>query len=149
MKNNYTVSKNTIIHSHVSTVFGVLADLENWNSWTKSVTSISFLENSRFQVGGKARVIQPKLSPAIWTITEIIENESFVWQTKHPGVKMIARHILKSTSQGTFVEHQVIYKGLLAGLAYKRTSDLTNQYLTIEINGLKSKCEKMKEGVNP
>jgi hypothetical protein len=147
MTKNYFISKNTIVDTDVSTVFSVLADIENWNSWTRSVTRISYLEHNKFQVGDKATVIQPKLSPALWTIAEIIPNKSFVWQTNSYGVKMTAKHILKETSRGTFIEHQVIYEGLFARLFYKLTTKLTNRYLAMEIMGLKRKCEGINKDI--
>src|SRR3954451_18301934 len=97
MKNSYCILRTATIDTDVSKVFRVVADIENWNLWTKSVTKISFLEKFKFEVGGKARVYQPKLLPAVWTITEIIENRSFVWQTKSFTVKMTAKHILEGT----------------------------------------------------
>ena len=147
MSKNYCISKNTVVDSDVSTVFNVLADIENWNTWTRSVTKISYLENNTFKVGDQALVIQPRLSPAVWTITEIIPNKSFIWQTHSYGVNMTAKHILKETDQGTFIEHQVIYEGQFAWLFYKLTGKLTNQYLTMEIMGLKAKCEEIHRDI--
>lgn len=142
MKNKYCISKSLAIDSSPVKVFAVLKDIENWNSWTKSITNISFIDNSKFEVGERARVIQPNLSPAIWTITEIVENNSFTWQTKAIGVKMIAKHIVKSSEQATVAEIQMKFEGWLAPLIYKLKSKLVAEYLTMEINGLKNESEK-------
>ena len=144
MKSKYCISKRTLINADVTKVFSLLADIENWNLWTRSVTKISYVAQKQFEVGGKALVIQPKLAPAVWTITEIIDNKSFVWQTKSPGATMTAKHLLENTGQGTCIEHQVIYEGWLAGLFYALTSKLTTLYLDMEISGLKSKCEQVQ-----
>jgi len=142
MKNKYCISKRLTINSAAERVFSVLSDIESWNSWTKSITHISFVGNSKFEVGGRARVLQPNLPPAIWTITEIIENNSFTWQTKTFGVKTTAKHILIKANDETVAELKIIFEGILAPLVYKLKSKLTAQYLTMEINGLKSECEK-------
>jgi Polyketide cyclase / dehydrase and lipid transport len=142
MKNKYCISKRLTINSAAERVFSVLSDIESWNSWTKSITHISFVGNSKFEVGGRARVLQPNLPPAIWTITEIIENNSFTWQTKTFGVKTTAKHILIKANDETVAELKIIFEGILAPLVYKLKLKLTAQYLIMEINGLKSECEK-------
>jgi len=48
-----------------------LADIENWNQWTSSVTRITIVNDIKFNKGTKARIVQPKLLPALWKITEI------------------------------------------------------------------------------
>lgn len=99
------------------------------------------LEKERFVVGGKARILQPRLSPAIWTITEIVENKSFTWKTKTLGVIITATHTLESSPVGTVVELRLIYEGFLSGLLFSISSKKAAQNLELEINGLKAKCE--------
>jgi uncharacterized membrane protein len=143
MKHKKCITKSLTIAADTEDVFNVLSDIENWNLWTKSITKISFIKNSRFMVGGKATVLQPKLSLAEWTITEIIENKSFSWHKKSFGLTMTAKHIVESTPNGTVAQIEMIYEGLFASLIYRFTSKLTAEYLTMEINGLKNECEKM------
>jgi len=145
MNRHCFISKSTEVNASVSTVFGVLSDIEHWNEWTKSVTKISYLPNNNFLIGGKALVHQPKLPASVWTITEIIPNRFFFWQMNSHGVKITAKHIMKETDKGTFIEHQVIYEGLFAWLVYKLTAKLTKQYLGMEITGLKHHCEEINQ----
>jgi hypothetical protein len=140
--NSNRITKDLIIHSTPEQIFKTLSDVEHWNLWTKSINSISFVDSDHFAEGGKAKVIQPKLFPAIWTITEVIENKSFTWETTSIGLKMIAKHNLTVTDQGTLVELEMIYTGFLAKLFYTLTSKLTTEYLNMELNGLKEQCEK-------
>jgi len=141
MEKKNSVTRKLVVNSEAHTIFSVLADVEKWNEWTKSITSISFLEKERFVVGGKARILQPRLSPAIWTITEIVENKSFTWKTKTLGVIITAMHTLESSPVGTVVELRLIYEGFLSGLLFAISSKKAAQNLELEINGLKSKCE--------
>jgi hypothetical protein len=145
-KMSYCISKSEVVDEGASKVFRVLADIENWHLWTRSVTKIAYLEKHEFRVGAKVLVIQPKLSPAVWTITEIIPNRSFVWQTRSYGVNITAKHTLQDGGKGTFIEHQVIYEGTFAWLVYMLTARVTNRYLEMEITGLKNKCEEINGG---
>lgn len=142
MESKNSITQTTTVHADIAKVFGVLTDVENWHSWTKSINKISFTGEKKFEVGGQAKVFQPKLLPAVWTITEITAPQSFTWQTKTLGVSMTATHVLTSTSNGTGVTLQMTYEGLLAGLLYRLSSNLTTQYLTMEIKGLKAACEQ-------
>lgn len=123
-------------------VYSIWTDIEKWHLWTNSVTKISFLKRKRFEIGVQARILQPKLSPTVWTITEIIPNELFTWHTKKIGIKIIAKHSLKNIPNGTIVESELIYVGFLAPFLYKLTKKLASQYLEMEIIGLKTECEK-------
>lgn len=144
MEKKNSVTRKLVVNRDAHTVFSVLADVEKWNEWTKSITSISFLEKERFVVGGKARILQPRLSPAIWTITEIVENKSFTWMTKTLGVTITATHSLDSTLEGTIVELRLIYEGLLSGLVFRLFSKMAIQNLELEIKGLKAECERIR-----
>ena len=59
------------VNTPVDRVFEVMADTERWHEWTPSVTSIKRLDDGAFAVGSRAVIRQPKLPPALWTITAI------------------------------------------------------------------------------
>ena len=56
---------------------------------------------------------------------------------------MTVKHIIEPKNDSTFVGLLTVYEGILAGLIYKMTSGLTNQYMTREIEGLKKEAEKL------
>jgi len=141
MERRYCLERSSLINSSPEEIFYVLAQLGQWNQWTKSIISISFVNNDYFKVGTKIKVLQPKLSPAVWTITEITENKSLVWEKKSLGLKMTANHLIQESNEGPIVKLQIIYQGFLATLFYKLTASLTKSYLTMEIAGLKKRCE--------
>ena len=141
MERRYSLERASLINSSPEHIFSVLAQLDQWNQWTKSIISISFVNNDYFKVGTKIKVLQPKLSPAVWTITEISENKSLVWEKKSLGLKMTANHLIQESNEGTIVKLQIIYQGFLATLFYKLTASLTESFLTMEIAGLKKRCE--------
>ncbi len=142
MKSNYQITESAIINAETSKVFSVLEDVGNWHLWTKSITKISFIDHCKFETNGKVRIEQPKLTPAIWTITEINKNHSFTWRTKTFGVTITAKHLIKNVNNKTLAELHMSYEGFFASLLYKLTVRLTKQYLNMEISGLKKECEK-------
>ncbi|WP_188932419.1 SRPBCC family protein [Puia dinghuensis] len=143
MKKKYLVEKTSPVHASARHIFNILLRLERWNLWTQSVTGISTLNNASVEVGTKLRVLQPKLSPAIWIITKIDQDKILIWEKRSLGLKMISEHLIHSDANETKVTIRMNYEGPLAGLIYQLTRSLTNRYMTMEINGLKKESEKL------
>ena len=142
MESKNRLTKDILINAGIEKVYGIWTDIEKWNLWTKSIKQVSYLENTHFKVGGKAKVIQPKLSPAVWKITEIKVDKSFTWETKILGVTVIGEHILERSSGGTIAKSLLTYKGFLARILSAISRKLTIQYMIMEMEGLKNECEK-------
>ena len=141
MGNKYIIRKVIIVNAKPEIIFKILTGVANWNLWTKSVKSITLLNKNSFDKGTKVKVVQPKLLPITWEITEIEKDKSFTWVSNPIGLKMTAKHIIKQKGDATFVELITIYEGIFSGLIYIMTAGLTNQYMTMEINGLKDEAE--------
>ena len=142
MKKQYSVEKTLAINARPSDIFNVLTHLEQWNQWTQSISEMSILNEVVPGLGARVKVLQPKLPPAIWTITEIKQDKSFTWEKESVGLKMISEHLILSVANETSVTIRMTYEGFLANLFYKLTHSLTDRYMTMEINGLKKECEK-------
>jgi hypothetical protein len=142
MKKHYLVEKTSVITARPHDIFNVLMDVERWNRWTQSITGMSMLNNDRPGPGAKIKVLQPKLPPAIWTITEIDPDKSLIWEKRSFGLRMFSEHLILDGTDETSVILRMTYEGPLAGLFYQLTRSLTDRYMTMEINGLKRECEK-------
>ena len=53
-----------------ATVWRTLTDVESWPKWSASMTSVERLQQGELATGSTARVTQPKLKPAVYTVTE-------------------------------------------------------------------------------
>lgn len=121
-------------------VFEVMSDTDRWHEWTPSVTSIKRLDAGSFVVGSRAVIRQPKFPPALWTVTGI-DDHSFTWESKAPGVRVIAHHLAEPTPTGARATLSLRYEGFLAKLLGRMTAGITNRYLRMEADGLKARSE--------
>lgn len=123
-------------------VFAVMSEVERWSEWTASVTSITRLDSGPFVVGSRARIRQPKLPPALWTVSAIVPGRSFTWISKGPGLLVTAHHSIEPLDAGSRVTLSIRYEGLFATLLAWMTKDINERYLDMEANGLKARCER-------
>jgi uncharacterized protein YndB with AHSA1/START domain len=124
-------------------VWAVLMDVERWPEWTPSTTQVKRIEPGPLVLGSSAKIWQPKLSPAVWRVTELDESRRvFTWVTRQPGITVTATHIVSRfdlTSRLTLV---LDYAGLLGALVAWQLKNLNWEYLTLEAKGLKQRCEQ-------
>jgi hypothetical protein len=135
-------SRSVDITAAPDAVLAVMSDVERWPEWTASVTSIKRLDSGPFAIGSRARIRQPKLPPALWTVSAIEPGRSFTWISKGPGILVTAHHSIEPGAGGSRVTLSIRYEGLLAKLLAWMTKDINERYLTMEANGLKARCEK-------
>ncbi|HEU5166193.1 MAG TPA: SRPBCC family protein [Chitinophagaceae bacterium] len=136
------IKKSLIIHAKAAVIFKVLADVENWNKWTGSVQKSRLIKGDTFAVGSKIKIIQPKLRPVIWEITEVQSDKSFTWVSNSIGLNVTAKHIIENCGDSSKVLLITTYKGFLSKIVYPLISDIANKYMTMEIDGLKQASEK-------
>ncbi len=109
---------------------------------TDSIDRVEVLDTP-FALSGRARVHQPKMPAATWTVTAFKENETFTWESRSPGVTTTAAHHIVPNPDGTVTVRLVLdQKGPLAPLIALLTGRLTRRYVTMEANGLKTKAEQ-------
>ena len=141
IQNNFSIT--TDIPAPVAIVWTVMADVERWPEWTPSVKRVEQLSPGRLQVGSRVRIHQPKLPPAFWRVTELIQGASFTWVSRAPGVRVTARHTAEAIAIGTRVTLSVHYNGLFGALLAWWVGELNDRYLEIEVNGLKARCSEL------
>ncbi len=133
--------KKVEINATPESVWAVLIELEHWADWTPSITSIERLDGGPLGVGSRVRVLQPKLPPAVWTVTVWEPGSRFAWESRRLGVRTLADHVIVPGKEGTTVEFGVEFGGPFGGVAGRLASKLTKRYMAFEAGGLKGRCE--------
>jgi uncharacterized protein YndB with AHSA1/START domain len=125
-----------------ATVWRTLTDVESWPAWTASMTKVERLQAGDLGIGSTARVTQPKLKAAVYTVTECEPGKSFVWEMKATGVKVRASHIVEDRGEGhARMILGIEQTGALSGLISMLYGKLTRQYVSMEAEGLKKAAE--------
>jgi uncharacterized membrane protein len=124
-------------------VWAVISNVERWPLWTPSVRSIRRLNPGPRRVGARHRIKQPRLPTTTWTVTELIEGESFAWTATGPGIWTSAQHRIAPTPTGSRATLSINQEGILGQLLAHLTANLTHRYLTLEATGLKRHAEQL------
>lgn len=125
------------LNAPASRIWPALADVLRWPDWTPTVASVQPLDGPDLQLQRRYRVTQPRLQPAVWTVTTLEPGRCFVWQARLPGLTMTADHaLLPDDGQGTPLQLSFAFAGWLAPLVAWRYGALVQQYLQTEAQSL-------------
>lgn len=122
-------------------VWAVLADLEHWPQWTASMRSVTRLDDRPLGQGSKVRVVQPRLMPAVYTISTWEPERRFDWESSAPGVRTVAGHLIEPDASGCRITLSIHFGGLVGGIAGWFFSGLIHGYMKAEAEGLKRRSE--------
>src|SRR5262245_11306267 len=86
------------IQAPASRVWRTMIDVERWPEWTASVRKVEHLEPAPLGVGSRVRIEQPKLAPAVWTVTDWRPEAAFTWVSRRPGIVVTAVHAVDATT---------------------------------------------------
>jgi hypothetical protein len=113
------VAQRCITSARPDIVWQVRADVEHRRDWTPTVVESKPLSNEGLTVGARYRVVQPKLRPAVYEVTECVRNQAFTRVQKLLGGAMIADHRVSPSVGGTEVELSCTSQGLSANIVAK------------------------------
>lgn len=135
----------TTISASSEQVWSVLANVTHWPDWTPTMRSIAPLDqdiNPDLALGRPYRVLQPKLRPAILTVTTLTPGKEFTWESRQPGLRGIAEHRVTAIDDNvTLVTLSMRFTGLIAPLIWPFIRGLVRNYLTQEARSLKTRVE--------
>jgi hypothetical protein len=126
-------------------IWKVLVDVEHWHEWTPTVIAIKSVGNAEFGVGARYRVVQPKLRPAIYEVTECVPSRRFTWVQQIPGGAMIADHLITQHHGNTAVELSFSSTGLLGSIVGHVFSQQIKDYVRTEAQSLKHRCDLLAQ----
>lgn len=133
------------IKSSARQVFATWSDVEGWPQWTASMSEVRRLDDGDLGVGARARVKQPRLPWTEWTVTELVPDRSFTWETGGRGLVTRGRHIVEPQPGGCRVVAELEQRGPLAPVVAALTRRLTQRYLRMELAGLSHRCATSDE----
>lgn len=123
-------------------VWSVMSDVERWPDWTASITHVRRWDPHRpLRVGSRAVVRQPKLPPALWTVTSLTPGRQFIWMAGLPGWWSTGVHTVDPEGQGSRATLSIRYTGIIGRLCSPLIRGVTERYVTMEAQGLKRQSE--------
>jgi uncharacterized protein YndB with AHSA1/START domain len=124
-------------------VWPVLADVARWPEWTPTVSRVEALDGPKLEKGSRFRVTQPRLRPAVWTVTVVSPPERFTWEARSPGVHLIAEHILEQDDPHTTrLELRFTFAGILGSILGVFLGKTAREYMSLEASRLKAEVER-------
>ncbi|MGW6445696.1 SRPBCC family protein [Lentzea sp. NPDC055074] len=123
-------------------VWAVLIDVERWPERIPTVDSVELLDTGPFVVGSRARLRQPKLPEAVWTVTELTEGTSYTWESRSPGVLGVASHVVEPHENGTRLTLALSVSGPLAGVGWLLTKARARRYVETEAASIQRVAEQ-------
>ena len=142
MTSRNIISTTIRIDAPAAHVWPIMSGIEQWHTWTPSIRKVKRLDSGPFAVGSRVMVLQPKLPPAFWKVTELVRDRHFIWVSANPGLRVTAIHRIEPADTGCTVTLSVHYEGLLAGLAVRLMGAITRKYVGWEAEGLKHASEE-------
>lgn len=134
-------STSLLINASQEAIWKVLSDVAHWHEWTPTIIKVEALNTPGLKLGNHYKVIQPKLQPVVWTITEL-SSANFTWESKSPGMHMVAEHVVKSVNAN---QSEVIltfaFNGWLGNLIGRIYGKMTAEYVHTEAQSLKKRVE--------
>jgi uncharacterized membrane protein len=123
-------------------VWHSFTSVEDWPKWTKSITTVQWMDDGPMRVGKRARVKQPSVPPMVWQVTDLQDDAQFTWANRSLGCTTIARHTVAPNDDGTVrITLEIERTGPMAWLVDAVSARLTKRYLVMEAAGHKAASE--------
>lgn len=131
-----------LISARQEAVWKILSDVARWPEWLPTITSLEPLDGAPLQVRARYKILQPKLSPATWVVTELDPPRRFVWESRRPGVVSAGDHVIEEMDdENVRVTLRLEFTGFLSGLVASMFGSLTQGNIEKEAQTLKRMVE--------
>jgi uncharacterized membrane protein len=130
------------INAEADQVWSVLRDVERWPEWTPTVTSVQ-VSDGELRIGSVARIRQPRLPMADWTVHDLTPGSGFAWTATAAGMTTVGDHRITPTPDGSGVGVTLSLRqsGPLAPLVGLFMGRLVRRYVDTEAQRLRERCE--------
>lgn len=135
-------STSITINADQEATWRVLSDVARWPEWTPTVTKVDVLDRSEPRLDTRFKVHQPKLRPVTWTVTQFASPSGFTWESRMPGMLMIAEHVVTPIgAEQTETTLTFSFQGLLGAIVGRVYGKISKAYIDTEAQSLKKKVE--------
>lgn len=122
-------------------VWALTVDIERWPDMTPTMTSVEKLGDGPLALGSQARIKQPGMRPAVWTVTDFDPGRLFAWETKLGTVTLRGTHRLEPTATGCRNTLAVEMSGLGSGILRAIGKRRLKETIATENRGFKKTVE--------
>ncbi|OAA29546.1 Polyketide cyclase / dehydrase and lipid transport [Frankia sp. EI5c] len=124
-------------------VWAVMRDVRRWPAWTPTMTAVDTADDE-LRDGSVARIRQPRLPVAEWTVTDLVAGEGFSWISRATGMTTVADHRISPAPAGNQVTVRLSLRqsGPLAPVVGLLMGRLVRRYVDTEAQGLRAHCEE-------
>jgi hypothetical protein len=141
-------SITTEVDAPPEVVFAVLSEVERWPEWTPTVTRVERLDDAGapLALGGRLRIVQPRVPPAEWTVTALEPGRGFRLVSRSPGATVEGipgRADGADTAPGYALQTFAGFLGRVIGWMMR---GINERYLAQEAAGLKRRSEERARG---
>jgi uncharacterized membrane protein len=134
--------KSIDIDASQQRVWDVLTALEAWPQRIETVDSVELLTPPPIAKGSRVRLKQPRLPEGTWDVTVWDAPSYFEWMQKTSGTTSVAGHRVEALGAGRArLTLTLDMRGLLIPIIALFYRKLTNDYMTLEAEGMKRAAE--------
>ena len=134
--------KSLTVAAEPAQVWQVLSDIERWPERITTYEEVRRLDDGALRVGSRAHVKQKGLAAGDWEVSELVEETTFTWASRQPGVRIVGRHTVSTDADGhtrlTLVLEQ---SGWLSGVVSMALGRKVREYVDLEAEALKAAAE--------
>jgi uncharacterized membrane protein len=134
-----TIEDSLRINTSPDVVWDVTIDIERWPEWSPTMTSVERIDSGPFRVGSQARIRQPALPEATWTVIQLEPGQRFTWETRVRGIHMVASHAITPDAGATTSTLRIEMRGLPAVLLWPFLRTQVRRALAVENRGLRDR----------
>lgn len=126
------------IDATMDAVWAALIDVERWPDTMRHISRIKRIDEGPFGLGSQARIAQPGMGSAVWTVDEFEPGVRFRWSGEPAGMQWTADHFIEPDAVGCRVTLAVTADGSRARLFAPLVRAAARRALREEIAGLRT-----------
>jgi hypothetical protein len=122
-------------------VWDIMSQPQRWPEWIPTFRRVALVSGSA-GLGAVYRVEQPRLPPALMTVTDWQAGRGFTWASRTPLLRARGEHHIEESGPNQCgVRLELRFEGMLAPVAARLLRRLVTEYVSTEASALKTRAE--------